>query len=115
MYKSIIIIAISIFASFNSYSQDSNIVETEFEVSGVCGMCQIRIENAALIKGVKKVNWDKSTQKLNVIYRKDKVKLIEIHQAIAAAGHDTSELKADDEAYKKIPGCCAYKDGVEVH
>lgn len=115
MYKSIVIIIISVFASQNSFAQDKNIIETAFNVSGVCGMCQMRIENAALIKGVKKVDWDKDTQTLHVIYKKDRVSLMDIHKAVAAAGHDTSELKADLEVYKKIPACCAYKDGVEVH
>ncbi len=115
MYKSILIIALSLFFTINSYSQEKKIIETAFNVSGVCEMCKARIENAALIKGVKKVNWNKNSQTLHVIYRKDKVDLMEIHKAVAAAGHDTSEIEADDAAYKNIPACCAYKDGVKVH
>ncbi|QNL22763.1 cation transporter [Hyphobacterium sp. CCMP332] len=115
MYKSILFFILGLFITINSYSQDKKIIETAFNVSGVCEMCKARIENAALLNGVKKVNWDKNSQTLHIIYRKDKVELMDIHKAVAAAGHDTSELKANDEAYKKIPACCSYKDGVKVH
>ncbi len=86
-----------------------------FHVSGVCGSCKQRIENAALIKGVKWAQWDIESQILTVIYRKDKVTPDAIHQSIALAGHDTDKVKATDEAYKKLPRCCAYRDGVEKH
>lgn len=88
---------------------------TEFTVRGVCGMCKARIENAALIKGVKLAEWDKSTQKIKVVFRADKVSIDEIHQALAEAGHKTDKLEADKEAYSKLPGCCAYDNGVKVH
>ena len=87
----------------------------EFQVSGVCGMCKERIENGALIKGVKQVEYDRDTSKLKVVYRSDKVTEDEIHQAIAAIGHDTDKVKATEEAYGKLPDCCAYRDGVEKH
>ena len=87
----------------------------EFEVNGVCGMCKNRIENGALIKGVKQVAYDQESSKLKVIYRTDKVTEDEIHKAVASVGHDTEKAKATEEAYSKLPGCCAYRDGVEKH
>jgi len=100
----------------NIKSQDNKLLDTViFKVSGVCESCKTRIENAALIKGVKYVNWDIKTQKLTVIYRNDKVKIDEIHKSIALAGHDTEKIKASDEAYKKLPKCCAYRDGTKSH
>ena len=87
----------------------------EFQVSGVCGMCKERIENGALIKGVKQVIYNKETLQLKVVYRADKVTEDEIHKAVAAMGHDTEKVKASDEAYGKLPACCAYRDGVEKH
>ncbi|KOH46035.1 heavy-metal-associated domain-containing protein [Sunxiuqinia dokdonensis] len=91
-------------------------VETlEFEVSGVCGACEKRIEKAALIKGVKMAEWDKHTQKIKVIYSTKKVDENAIHQAIAKAGHDTKKVKATDEAYAQLSDCCKYRDGVEIH
>jgi len=87
----------------------------EFQVSGVCGMCETRIENGATIKGVKQVDYDRETGKLKVIYRVDKITEEEIHAAVAEVGHDTEKVKATDEAYAKLPGCCAYRDGIEKH
>ena len=87
----------------------------EFQVSGVCKMCKTRIENGALIKGVKKAEYDGEKSLLTVIYRTDKVTEDEIHQAVANIGHDTDKIKATEEAYKKLPDCCAYRDGVEKH
>lgn len=86
-----------------------------FTVTGVCGMCKERIENAALIKGVKSAEWDKQTQILTVIYKTSATDENTIHQAVASHGHDTELVKASDEVYKKLPACCAYRDGVKVH
>ena len=49
-------------------SKKKNTETVEFEVSGVCKMCKERIENAALIKGVKFVEWSKESQKIKVIF-----------------------------------------------
>lgn len=116
-FVKISIIAIILTASSSLFAQkkDSKFKTETFTVSGVCGMCKDRIENAALIKGVKFAQWDKMEQELIVIYRPDKVKLDKIHEAVAEAGHDTDKVKAKDEVYKKLPACCAYRDGVEVH
>lgn len=112
----IIVISLVILFSGKSFSQEkSNITTVEIEVKGVCGMCKERIENAAYIKGVKKVEWNKETQKLTVTYRNDKVTEDAIHQSVAKAGHETNKVKADPEAYKKLPACCSYNDGVESH
>lgn len=91
-------------------------VETaKFRVSGVCEMCEKRIENAALIKGVKLAEWNKETQILKVIFKTKNTNEDAIHKAVAEAGHDTEKVKATNDAYKKLPGCCAYRDGIEVH
>lgn len=90
--------------------------EISFEVSGVCKMCKSRIEDAALYtSGVKFAEWNKETQMLKVAYKTKKVDEKTIHKSIAEAGHDTEKVKATDEAYAKLPGCCKYRDGIEVH
>ncbi|NND08825.1 MAG: heavy-metal-associated domain-containing protein [Saprospiraceae bacterium] len=96
-------------------SAKKNIVKESFAVTGVCGMCEKRIEKAALIKGVISVAWDKDAQQVNVIYKSKKTSLEEIKTAIAAVGHDTEGLAAPDSAYAELPQCCAYREGVEVH
>ena len=106
-----------LFTGFNSYSQEkAKKVETEeFKVEGVCGMCKDRIENAALIKGVKLATWDKETKMLTIIYKPGKVSVLDIHKSVAKAGHETDKAKANMEAYNKLPECCKYKDGAEKH
>lgn len=91
------------------------VITTSFSVKGVCGMCKERIENAALIKGVKLVEWNKEEQQLKVIYRADKVSIDDVHKALAAAGHSTDKVEATEEAYAKLPGCCGYDSGVKKH
>lgn len=85
-------------------------------VRGVCGSCETRIENAALIKGVKKVEWDKYKQQLLVIYKPSKVSIDDIEREVAKAGHDTANHKAADEVYNQLPACCAYRSKeIEIH
>lgn len=103
-------------ASFSLGQDKPKKLETvSFEVSGVCGMCEQRIEEAALIKGVKFADWDRTSQQIKVVYKTKKVDLATIQQAIADVGHDTQDIKSADGAYQELPGCCLYRDGVEVH
>jgi Cu(I)/Ag(I) efflux system membrane fusion protein len=32
-----------------------------------------------------------------------------VGKKLAAAGHDTEKLKADDKAYSALPSCCKYR------
>ncbi len=107
----------SLFFTTQLFAQSSlkKIETAEFEVRGVCQMCEKRIEEAALIKGVKFAEWSKETQMIKVMYKTKNTDLKAIKEAIAEVGHDTDSLKASEEAYAKLPGCCAYRDGVEVH
>lgn len=94
------------------YSQDKNkqVITDTLMVSGVCEMCEERIENAALIKGVKKVEWSTNTHSLVVVYREDKVTLDQIAESIAEAGHDNELVICTDEQYDKVHSCCKYRD-----
>ena len=91
------------------------LIETTFTVEGVCKMCEKRIENAALIKGVKMADWDLETHQLKVVFQPEKVNELAIHKAIANMGHDTDKVKAPDEVYDKIHYCCQYRDQEHDH
>ena len=79
------------------------------QVSGKCGMCETRIEAAALsVKGVESAEWDKETGKLEVVYNADKANSEKIQKAISKAGHDTELYTASDKVYEKLPECCKY-------
>jgi len=72
-------------------------------------MCQSRIQKAAFsVPGVKSANWSPDTHKLNLILNEEKANIADIKKAIAKAGYDTEEVKATNENYDKLPGCCQY-------
>ena len=86
----------------------------KFKVYGNCGMCESRIEKAVnALKGVKSADWDSETKMIEVKFDESKIKLEEIHKAIAKVGHDTDLAKADDKVYNGLHGCCKYERSVE--
>jgi copper chaperone CopZ len=72
-------------------------------------MCEKRIEKAAEIEGVSSAEWDAATQMLVVVFDAAKVKPSQIHSAVAAVGHDTDKVRADDKVYENLHGCCKYE------
>jgi len=91
--------------------QSADLMHEMFEVSGNCGMCKDRIEEAALsLQGVSEAEWSEETKVLHVTFNHSKVKLADIHKKIAAAGHDTKLEKAPDDVYEALPACCLYRD-----
>ena len=99
----------------SAQEKESKIDTVKFEVKGLCNMCKERIENAALIKGVKWVEWDKVTDTLTVIYRVDKLDIIKVHNSIAEAGHTTEKVECNIDAYNKLPACGSYMGDAEKH
>jgi len=80
------------------------------KVSGKCGMCETRIEKAALsVRGVESAEWDKESGNLEVVYDAGKADSEKIQKAIAKAGHDTELYTASDKVYEKLPECCKYE------
>jgi mercuric ion binding protein len=114
--KKIILLAV-ILVGMAGVAQDKN-AKASLEVKGVCFMCKVRIEKASLnTKGVKSANWDVKAHQLKLIYDARKTNLKAIEKNIVAVGHDSENLKANDEVYKGISGCCQYRDPavVEAH
>ena len=82
----------------------------KFKVYGNCGMCETRIEKAVTdIKGVESAEWDSKTGMIIVSFDEAKIKLADIHKAIAKVGHDTELEKADDKVYSELHSCCQYE------
>lgn len=96
--------------SFKIQAQ-TTVTTSTISVKGNCGECKERIENAADIKGVKNSLWNEKTHVLSVTYDSQKVSLVQIEEAIAKAGHTTSNKVADPKSYKKLPECCKYEQG----
>jgi outer membrane receptor for ferrienterochelin and colicin/copper chaperone CopZ len=85
-------------------------------VAGVCGMCEDRIEEAALkTKGVEQAAWDADSQQLTVRVDADVFEEGLLHFNVAAAGHDTGQILAREEVYQALPACCRYKDADNPH
>jgi len=85
-------------------------VKTEkIEVKGNCGMCKTRIEKAAKsVDGVSQAKWSDETKILELVYDDTKTNADKVETAIAKVGHDTPLVKATDDVYNKLPGCCKY-------
>lgn len=85
------------------------------KVAGNCGLCEKRIEKAALKRGVKMAEWEKETGILTVYYKSNKISAQQIITSILEAGHDVEEQQAPDEAYNRLPACCRYREGTQKH
>lgn len=80
-----------------------------FKVYGNCGMCKRTIEGALKgVKGIKAATWNSEKKMITVTYNPKKIELMDIHKKIAAVGYDTDEVKAKDEVYSNLHGCCQY-------
>lgn len=96
-----------------SFAQNSK-KEIEFKVYGNCDMCKSRIEKSLEIKGVKFSNWNPETQMIKVVYDTNKVSETQIHKEISEVGHDTEKIKASDEKYNDLHGCCKYERNADL-
>ena len=115
MKKIFLLLAIVLFAISTEAQKQSKTSKVRFEVDGVCKMCKERIEKTVLLtKGVKFASWNVDTKELYCIYNNKKTSKQKIKQALVAAGHDTEELIATDEAYNNLDACCRYRE-LEKH
>lgn len=91
-------------------SNANTLINEEFKVSGNCDMCKKTIEKAALsVKGVSTATWDKKTKIIKLFFDNTEANIQSIEQAIAKAGYDTPNFKADNETYNNLPECCWYR------
>jgi|AntRauTorckE5430_2_1112549.scaffolds.fasta_scaffold02331_2 copper chaperone CopZ len=80
-----------------------------FKVYGNCGMCKSTIEGSLRnVKGIKSATWDSEKKMITVTFNPKQIELNDIHKKIAAVGYDTDKVKAKDETYNGLHGCCQY-------
>jgi mercuric ion binding protein len=96
--------AVSAQKATNSFIKKENIA-----VSGECGMCKKKIENAAITAGAAEANWDENSKTLLVSYDRYKTSTPALEKAIAAVGYDTKNAQAANDVYNKLPACCHYE------
>lgn len=97
-------------ASVSSVSSDKSLIAEKIHVAGKCGMCEARILKATKsISGVATAEWDVDTKVLLVNFDPTTTSMKAIEKGVAAAGHDTKNIKAKDKTYKGLPACCKYE------
>jgi len=90
--------------------------DVTFEVDALCGMCETRIEQAYDVKGIVIADYDLESHKLHVVYKtKHFPDILDVHRLAVNVGHDTDLIKASEEVYAKLHGCCKYRDESETH
>jgi|688.fasta_scaffold198254_2 mercuric ion binding protein len=111
MKKIVLVIVFALLGmNVNAQEQLNKNKKVEVEVNGNCDMCKKRIEKAAYsVKGVKSATWHVDHQDLHLIIDETKCTVLDVEKAIAKVGHDTKDIKATDEQYVKIHGCCSYR------
>ena len=95
---------------FYSIAAACTVKTDTLKVYGNCNMCKSRIEGALKKKdGISDKSWSTKTKLLIVSYDAEKISLEQIHQKVAAVGHDTEKEKASKEVYAELPECCQYE------
>ena len=110
--KNIVLGMMLLFIALSTQAQEkkNKNAKYEFEVNGNCEQCKKRIEKAAFsVSGVKSAEWDIDDHTLHLIINEEKCSLLDVKKAVAKIGHDTEEVKATDEVYAKLHGCCQYE------
>lgn len=100
---------LAIVISCTSFSAIAQTKTDIVKVWGNCGMCETRIVKAAKDAGATSAKWDAETNMLSVAYKTSKTSLAKIEEKVASVGHDTKTVKANDEVYSKLHGCCKYE------
>lgn len=109
--KNVILGLIVLLVSFSTQAQEkkNKNAKYEFEVNGNCEQCKKRIEKAAFsVPGVKSAVWHEDDHTLHLIINEEKCSVLDVKKAVAKAGHDTDEVKAEAKVYDNLPGCCQY-------
>jgi periplasmic mercuric ion binding protein len=110
--KNIVIGIMLFFFTFSAKGQENKNKNAKYdiEINGNCEMCKKRIEKAAFsVKGVKSAEWDIDNHMLHLILNEEKSSVTDVKNAIAKVGHDSDDIKATDEDYNKLHGCCLYE------
>jgi copper chaperone CopZ len=72
-----------------------------------CNMCKKTIEKAVNdLDGIELAELDVTSKKLKVKYDSAKLSLQAIRERIASVGYQADDVKAIEEAYNALPGCC---------
>lgn len=105
LLTSFIFIAIFSFAQ----TKNNNPITEKIKVWGNCEMCKNTIEKSAKKAGASYALWNADAKLLTVKFNTAKTSNKKIQETIAAAGYDTQDFTAPDEAYNNLHECCKYE------
>jgi mercuric ion binding protein len=104
---SLTLLSITALASV-SFGQQKAVQKVVIQTPTVqCEMCKNKIEKyLSREPGVSAVKVDYKNKITTVTYIADRNNIEQLKTAIANAGYDADDIKADEDAYKKLPKCC---------
>lgn len=115
--KSLILTIILSFFTLFTFNQElhaqRNVEEVKIQTSALCGTCEkIIMEALAFKSGVRSASIDLESAILTVNYNQRRTSPENIRKTISKVGYDADDVKADKEAYAKLPFCCRIESGV---
>ncbi|WP_298392725.1 heavy-metal-associated domain-containing protein [Flavobacterium sp.] len=112
MFKNVILTLLLLLTTVAAQSQEKKSKNANYDIAvgGNCDLCKKRIEKAAFsVKGVKSAEYHLDDNILHVILNEEKCSVLDVKKAVAKVGHDAGEVKATDEDYENLHGCCHYE------
>jgi mercuric ion binding protein len=103
-----LLLGVLFFAVSASFAQTPKVKTDKIQTPTVqCESCKKKIEDYLnRVDGVQTVKVDFKKKLTTVKYLTDRTNLEAIKTHIANVGYDADDVKADAEAYKKLPKCC---------
>jgi mercuric ion binding protein len=100
--KNLILVVFIALLSIGTYAQEKKNKNAKYDI-------EVNIEKASYsVKGVKSAVWHQDHHDLHIIIDETKADVNEVHKAIAKVGHDTDKVRATDEDYESLHGCCQF-------
>ncbi|GAB1403981.1 MAG: heavy metal-associated domain-containing protein [Lentimicrobiaceae bacterium] len=113
--KNTLVLILMLALSASLYAQQPKTQVVNIKVSSQCEDCKETIERAlAFERGITKSIVDLKTNSVEVTYKTAKTNPDKIRKAIADAGYDADEVKANPEAYKALKDCCKKPEDREL-
>lgn len=105
--KKILILIISVFLVQSAFANAPKTEKICIKTSGTCDMCKVKIESALQkLDGVKSAYFNLANSTVKVNFDPSTINAAKLRECITMTGYDADELKANQQAYDALPGCC---------
>jgi mercuric ion binding protein len=107
MFFFVLIISENSWATLQKQEKKAKYEKAVIKTSAVCNMCKTKIEHhLKSINGIEKAVVSLGNQQVKLKYDPQQITLDKVKQAISQLGYDADNIKANPEAYQKLPSCC---------